>query len=263
MLITTTSDGPSIEEAPLHRIGIRWSGECRDLFQVMFHKEMIFVGFPYQPDEPGLVARVTVPPGESHTFDLTSTADATTQSVKYSHPIDGNAHFSQTGRAITTVYNQAQRLDISAGHIFSVFFSGLTMFRKCRNKRPYVQFVFDSATPIEPLYCSGYWLKLGTDIRASSLGNPMQLDSNGDRTQALAIAPPIDSPFNGWILAISARRGPATLSAEPEKFRLGFIGGFAENLNNTSESSSFIAMQYPPGGDISELCLVDYARPAR
>jgi hypothetical protein len=222
---------------------------------------MIFVNFPYQPDEPGLVARVTLPPGTRHTFDLTTTADATTQSVKYSHPIDGNTHFSQTGKVITTVYNQASRLDTSIGHFFSVFFSGLAMFRECRNKKPYVQFVFDSTASIDPLYCSGYWLKLGSDVRVSSLGNPIQLDSDGRSTQALAIAPPVDSPFKGWILAISASSGPASLSAGPGKFRLDFIGGFEENLGNASEPSSFLAMQYPPGGDISELRLVDHIRP--
>lgn len=220
MLVLATPGGPPIEEAPLHRIGIRWAGECRDLFQILFHNGMIFVGFPYQPDAPGLVAKVTVQAGNSHTFDLTDTADATTKSVKYSHPVDGNAHFSQTGKVVTAIYNQARGLDTSVGHFFSVFFSGLSMFRRCRYKKPYIQFAFDSSTPVDPLYCSGYWLKLGTDIHASSLGNPIQLDPNDSSTRALAIAPPPDSPFSGWILAISARRGPTAMSVEPGNFAL-------------------------------------------
>jgi hypothetical protein len=262
VLVTSTPGGPPIEESPLHRIGTRWKGECRDLFQVQFHKEMLFISFPYQPDEPGLVARVELPPGTSHTFELTDTADATTQRVKYSHPIDGNAHFSQTGKARTTVYNQACRLDGSVGHFFSIDISGITMFRKCRSKVPSVQFTFDSANPVDPLHCAGYWLQLSTDIRLGTVGNPIYMDPDGRSTQALAIAPPIGSPLSGWILAISARRGPAALIVEPGQFRLGFVGGFAANLNNISESSSFLAMQYPPGGDISELRLIDYVCPS-
>ena len=166
MLITATACGPGIAQSSRHRIGVRWTGECRDLFQVLFHNEMIFVNFPYQPDEPGLIAQVELPPGNSHTFSLTDTADATTRKVKYSHPIDGNTHFSQTGRARTTVYNQASRLDTSVGHFFSVILSGVTLFRKCRSSAPSVQFSFDTTDSVDPLYCAGYWLQMSRPAKS-------------------------------------------------------------------------------------------------
>ena len=260
MLVTSTPGGPAVAESSRHRVGVRWSGECRDLFQVLFHRNMIFVNFPYQPDEPGLIARVELPPGKSHAFKLTDTADATTQKVKYSHPIDGNSHFSQTGKVRTTVYNQACRLDTSAGHFFSVDFSGITLFRKCRSSVPSVQVNFDTTNAVDPLHCAGYWLKLPPDIHPTSIGNPIYWEANGRTTQALAIAPPVDSSLSGWILGISARRGLDALAVEPGKFGLRFVGGFADNFGNVSEPSSFLAMQYPAETDISILRLIDYVR---
>lgn len=262
MLVTSTPGGPGIAQSSRHRIGVRWTEECRDLFQVLFHNEMIFVNFPYQPDEPGLIARVELPPGNSHTFNLTDTADATTQKVKYSHPIDGYSHFSQTGKVRTTVYNQACRLDMSVGHFFSVDFSGVTLFRKCRSRVPSVQFSFDTADPVDPLHCAGYWLQLSSAINLGAIGNPIYWDADGRTIQALAIAPPADSLFNGWILGISARRGLDDLAVEPGKFGLRFVGGFAENLYDAMEPSSFLAMQYPADTDISVLRLIDYVRSA-
>jgi hypothetical protein len=263
MLISSAPGGPPIEEARLHRIGVCWHDECRDLFQVIFHKEAIFIEFPYQPDEPGLIARVEVPRGNTHTVELKQTGYGTTHSQKYSHPMDGNAHLSKDGKSVTTVYNQGSRLDLSAGHFFSAFFSGFSFYRRCNNKPPSEQFVFDSADPVDPLYCAGYWLRLDGNVRASSIRNPIVIKpgDGGNNFQALAVAPPRGTRSDGWILAISARRGPDALLAEPGNFRLGFIGGFASNLGNPSEPSSFLAMQYPPGGDISDLHFTDYSRP--
>jgi hypothetical protein len=62
------------------------------------------------------------------------------------------------------------------------------------------------------------------------------------------------------ILGISARRGLEALAVEPGKSSLRFVGGFAENLSNASEPSSFLAMQYPAETDISMLRLIDYVR---
>lgn len=264
MFVSSAPGGPPIEEARLHRIGVGWHDESHDLFQVIFHKEMVFIEFPYQPDELGLIARVEVPVGNRHAIELKETGYGTTHTLKYNHPIDGNAHLSKTGKAVTTVYNQSSRLDTSAGHLFSAIFSGLSFYKKCKNKPPCVQFVFDSADPVDPLYCAGYWLKLPDNVRASSIGNPviMEADDSNNRVQALAVAPPERTCFDGWILAISARRGPDTLLAEPGNFRLGFIGGFAANMGNPSEPSSFLAMQYPAGDDISDLQFTDYLPPA-
>lgn len=262
MLVSATPDGPSIEEARLHRIGIRWRDECHNLFQIIFHKEMVFIEFPYQPDERGLIARVEVPSGKTHAFELKQKGYGTTHTLKYSHPIDGNAHLSKTGKSVTTVFNQSSRLDASVGHFFSAIFSGLSFYQECKNKPPAIQFAF-GAGPVDPLYCAGYWLRLAGDIRANSIGNPITIKpDNNSNIQALAVAPPKGSCFDGWILAISARRGPNELLAEPGTFRLRFIGGFAENLGNRSEPSSFLAMQYPPGDDISDLQFTDYFPPA-
>lgn len=93
-MLLTAMPGPPIAQASHHRIGVSWQDECRDLFQVQFHRSGIFVHFCYQPDTPGIMNRVELQPGRTHTFEVTHSADATTRKVKYDHPVDGKAHFS-------------------------------------------------------------------------------------------------------------------------------------------------------------------------
>jgi hypothetical protein len=256
--------GPPVIETARHRVGIRWRSECRDLFQVQFHGPRIFVHFPYQPDAPGILNRVEVPPGNTHNINVTDSADATTRHVKYSHPIDGHAHFSQDGQIITTIRNQAQPLDRSIGHLFSVDVSGISLFRKCSNKVPSLiastQFLFDNEYPPDPLHCAGFWFKL-EECSPEGMTNPVIVDLGNEQRQGIAIAPPKNSSLHGWVLIIFPRYGPEELAAEPDKFRLVFVGGFAANLHHISEPSSFLTMQYP-ADNVSVLRIVDYAGPS-
>ena len=261
-MLLTSMPGPAIAEAARHRIGIRWRNECRDLLQVQFHGPRIFIHFPYQPDAPGILNRVEVPPGSTHNINVTDTADGTTRHVKYSHPIDGRAHFSQDGQIVTTIRNQAQPLNRSVGHIFSVDIAGISLFRKCSNKVPpgtsSSQFVFNGKHPPDPLHCAGFWFKL-EEGNPEGMTNPVIVDLASGRRQGIAIAPPQNSPLHGRVLVIFPRNGPEGLAAEPGEFRLIFVGGFAVDLQDTSASSSYLTMQYPTG-DISALRLVDYPR---
>ena len=258
-MLLTSMPGPAIAEATRHRIGIRWRNDCRDLFQLQFHGPRIFIHFPYQPDAPGFLNRVEVPPGRTHNI-VTDTTDGTTRRIKYSHPIDGQAHFSQDGQIVTTIRNQAQPLDQSIGHLFSVDVAGISLFRKCGNKVPpgtaSAQFAFNSEHPPDPLHCAGFWFKL-EEGNPEGMTNPVMVDLASGQQQGVAIAPPRNSPLHGWVLVIFPRNGPEGLAAEPGEFRLTFVGGFAVDLQDTNVSSSFLAMQYP-AGDISALRLVDY-----
>ena len=255
--------GPPVAEAVRHRIGIQWRNECRDLFQVQFQGVSIFVHFPYQPDAPGLLKRVEMPPGDSHTFNTTDTADGTTRRIKYSHPIDGRAHFSQDGQIVTTVRNQSDPLDRSAGHFFSVDIAGIPLFRRCGNKVPKgtsaAVFSYEGGNPPDPLHCAGYWIKLNAD-NVAGITNSVTADmTDGSRQMGMVIAPPRNSPLHPGFLIIFPRPAPEGLAVEPGEFRLFFTGGFATNLHDVNSSSSFLAMQYP-AGDILELRLVDYPK---
>jgi hypothetical protein len=79
MRITSTPGGPPIAETAKHRIGIRWRFGCRDIFQIQFSGSSIFIHFPYQPNTPGVVSRRELPPGHTHTFEVTDTASAMTE----------------------------------------------------------------------------------------------------------------------------------------------------------------------------------------
>lgn len=86
--------------------------------------------------------------------------DATTRKVKYDHPVDGQAHFSQDGRIVTSIRNQAERLDGSTGHIFSLDIAGIRLFRKCTKRTTArtasAQITF-SLEPFDPLHVAGFW----------------------------------------------------------------------------------------------------------
>jgi hypothetical protein len=252
--------GPRIAQAPRHRISISWPNECRDLFQIQFHKTSIFVHFRYQPHASGVMNRIELPPGRSHTFEVTDSADATTRKVKYSHPVDGKAHFSQDGGIVTTIRNQAERLDISAGHIFSLDLAGIALFQECNESTSggtaSAHIRYESSPP-DPLHCAGFWLMLEPGSIPGDITNPVMLGMKDGEKQGLAIAPPAGSPLHGGVLVLLPRSAPPELAVEPGNFRLMFTGGLAEGLADSSVPSSFLALQYPVH-DISTLRLVDF-----
>lgn len=263
MLVTSTSGGPPVQELPNHRISINWRSGCRDLFQIQFAKQGIFIHFRYQPDAPGFLARAEVPPGRSHTVNFGPVAHATTHKVKYSHPLDGRAHFSQTGKLVTRIWNQAEPLNSSIGHFFSLEIAGIGRFRKCAESKKIglngVRFSFDSDAPTDPVHFHGYWLKTETGDFPAGLGNPLTLDLADGPKRAIAIAPPPSSPLYGGMVAIFTRSGPADMAVGEDDFRLMFTGGFANDLADRNVSSSFLAMQYP-AGDISTMPLDDFVQ---
>lgn len=259
-MLLTAMPGPPIAQASHHRIGVSWQDECRDLFQVQFHRSGIFVHFCYQPDAPGIMNRVELQPGRTHTFEVTHSAGATTRKVKYDHPVDGKAHFSQDGRIVTSVRNQAKRLDGSTGHIFSLDIAGIRLFRKCTKRTTArtasARFAF-SMEPFDPLHLAGFWYVLQPGSTTRDITNPVVVDLSTGRQQGLATAPPPGSPLDGGILVLFPRRAPADLAVGPGESRLMFTGGFAHSLADPSVTSSFLALQYPVA-DISSLRLADF-----
>ncbi|MGO9294314.1 MAG: hypothetical protein ACLP52_10650 [Streptosporangiaceae bacterium] len=262
-MLLTAAPGPPIAQASHHRIGVSWQDECRDLFQVQFHRSGIFVHFCYQPDAPGIMNRIELQPGRTHTFEVTHSADATTRKVKYDHPVDGQAHFSQDGRIVTSVRNQAERLEGSTGHIFSLDIAGIRLFRKCTTRTTArtasAQITF-SLEPFDPLHVAGFWFVLQPGSTAGDITNPVMVDLGTGRQQGLATAPPPGSQLDGGILVLFPRRATADLAVGPGEFRLIFTGGFAHGLADPSIASSFLALQYPLA-DISSLRLADFRPP--
>jgi hypothetical protein len=185
-----------------------------------------------------------------------------TKKVKYSHPLDGRAHFSQDGQIRTTVWNHAQRLDSTIGHFFSLDIAGASQFRNSKSSpstnTASCQFSFDTDAPVDPVHFAGYWLRGPSSYRPTELMNPFILRRNdGQFIPTLVIAPPSGSPLQGGLLAISARTGFDSMKIQDGRYYLIFTGGFAENLSDENEVSSFLALQYPVE-DVSALPSVDY-----
>src|SRR5690606_30533405 len=122
--------------------------EIAQLVQVGFHKSGIFVQFPYIGETAGLIGSVTAErTGENEaSFSFAKHGRVTPTLVKYSHPLDGNAHFSQDGKILTQVWRKSFPLT-QEGRVFELTASFPLQFKTVRRrtakaKRLYVPFVF-------------------------------------------------------------------------------------------------------------------------
>ena len=113
----------------------------------------IFAQCPYFPAKAGLVGRfdVVVGPEGTSRIGLGESGVTTSHVVKYSHPINGDAHFSQDGKVYSRVRRPSFRLDTGAGHLFEFHAFGLTSFDRIepggeRAKRLYLPFAVLNAT---------------------------------------------------------------------------------------------------------------------
>lgn len=103
----------------------------------------------------------------------------TSHKVKYSHHVDGNAHFSQDGRIRTTVRGRARGLRTAAGHIFSIDVQGLTQFAEFdtdeyygdRHGRGY--FELQGPEP-EAVHIVGRWALLPEVVRIEDAQNAIR-----------------------------------------------------------------------------------------
>src|SRR5437660_3360569 len=126
--------GP-IERRTNHRIAIRWRNGEAKICQVQIEDDGFFVHFPYHPDAPGIAARCVLPPRQAQvTVNLADSGYVTSYRVKYSHHVDGNCHFSQDGKVVTTVRNVGRSLTTTAGHVFTLYVQGLRHYAEPRSK---------------------------------------------------------------------------------------------------------------------------------
>ena len=98
-------------------------------FQIVFHKDgSFFISFPYFRHRTGLLSISSIPANGSREsqVNLEHGGRVTSHLVKYSHHVDGRAHFSQDGRIFTTIKRQSVALDKQDGHIFSLLIQGLS-----------------------------------------------------------------------------------------------------------------------------------------
>ncbi len=124
-----------------HRIifAIRLGHDRRKIFQAMFLRDgSVVVNFPYFRDSTGLLTQPNLPPGgpviDHLTIGKNDGSKCTSHRVKYTHHLDGEAHFSQDGKIYTAIRRKAVPLRQANGHLFTLRAQGLDNFKALSEK---------------------------------------------------------------------------------------------------------------------------------
>lgn len=91
--MTEGRDARPVPRAQRHLLLAELDGTLYKLFSVTFTRDGIFVNFPYHPDALGAVCRAPVEPTGAVAVNLDAVTSTTTHRIKYSHHVDGRAHF--------------------------------------------------------------------------------------------------------------------------------------------------------------------------
>lgn len=220
-------------------------------FQIVFHKDgSFFVSFPYFRHRTGILSASSIPANGSREsqVNLEYGGKVTSHLVKYSHHVDGRAHFSQDGKIFTSIKRQSIALDKQHGHIFSLLIQGLSALDPAKDelqstKRAAIEFAMEPPAAIKFV---GRWF----DVNAMRFSNPTPtigpvvpgFNPDGHRTDQIFTASPYANAHH--VLAISCIPMPA-LGPEPEIFL--FYGGFSsrEIMNDPTKEAGFLAFLYP------------------
>jgi hypothetical protein len=220
-------------------------------FQIVFHKDgSFFISFPYFRHRTGLLSISSIPGNGSRQsqVNLEHGGKVTSHLVKYSHHVDGRAHFSQDGKIFTAIKRQSIALDKQHGHLFSLMIQGLSALDLAKDelqstKRATIEFAIEPHAAIKFV---GRWFDV-SDMRFSNptltIGPVVPgLDPDGNRTDQIFTASPYANLRH--VLAISCVPILA-LGPEPEIFL--FYGGFSshETMTDPTQEGGFLAFVYP------------------
>jgi len=236
------------------------------IFQVIFRPDgSLFVTVPYFRHHEGILAAATIPANGQNTsqVDLRTGGKVTSHLVKYSHPPDGRAHFSQDGKISTVIRRQSIALDAYRGHVFSLVIQGYEGFKQADDgkdrapdsaKRANVVFPFDRSPEPDAVKFVGYWyhistLPLGGQIASVVGPNLSALNFEGKTQNGFLVGSPYGNA--GHVLYISCQQIPRL---SPDPALLHFYGGFdaREIMDDTGREAGFLAFLYP-ASDAEEL----------
>jgi hypothetical protein len=246
-----------------HILCIEWNGHGVKVARVQYHKEQLFLHLAYHPACSGALFNGEMEAGViTKTFDHTEIGWATTYHVKYSHPVEGDCHFSQTGKIYTRVRTPGACLDTGGGHIFTLLVEGLEHFTPVIPKdaaEAVTVCSFPQNRPPRHLHLIGRWLQ-PDDLRPGvPVQNPLgTIDDYGNRGHGIAVAPPDDSPFRGRLLLVQPSERPVDFSGSQSPFHATFLAGFTKVPH--SQAQRFIGLQYP-AINTADMPNIDYPGP--
>lgn len=182
-------------------------------------------------------------------------AKVTSSIIKYSHPIDGNAHFSQDGKVITSIKKQSVRLDSHEGHLFTIMLQGLSGNKpvksvrdshKAHKTRSVVNFDVPGDLTARSIKFVGWWehvskLRFGSE----KVGPKVFLPNKKGGRIGFALTPPPNYVLSDRTLILTCEtEQPITTSPDPI---FSFVGGFDEPhiVNDLTKDTSFMSFVYP------------------
>jgi hypothetical protein len=236
------------------------------LLQVIFSKKdgSLFVNFPYFMHSKGLVSLVTIrrnvlPPMN---VSLKPGGRVTSHRVKYSHHLDGKAHFSQTGLARSLVRKRSVPLTSAEGHLFTVKMHGIGDFepvdhqkekQPASEKRTAINFEAGRVES-EAVKIVGRWYSQKALLRRTIVSKyPGKVSGpyvtgitpEGKVYQVALLGPPIGTPTDEYILMLTCEGIPRENTSL--KSTLFFIGGFDHEtiVDDLRRETTFLVLSYP------------------
>ena len=233
----------------------------RKVFQVMFLRDgSVVVNFPYFRDSTGLLSQPTMPPGkpifEKFTIGKNDGSKCTSHRVKYTHHLDGEAHFSQDGKIRTEVRRVAVPLRQADGHLFTLRVQGLDRFSPLMEKIPEKtrrRYTIEFKAPDSfsgSLQFTGWVYRVSDIIGRMPVPPPIMgpslfiADAQHGKRQAVALGN-LREPEDDTVLVVSVNQtGRLFTNAESG---LIFMGGFDPPalVNDYSKPSSFLILRCP------------------
>jgi len=238
-------------------VSIEVGGVRHKIFQIIFQvgkdsgNTYLMINFPYFSESKGLLSRATFPANTKTcpSISLIPEGKVTSHLVKYSHPLDGNAHFSGDGKIYTVLRNKSRRLDVTHNHMFTIQIQNLNAFaikddeKKLTITKTDVDFKFIDQEP-PAIKFIGRWAKV-TDIKGTmNPGQPQpQFAFRDNGETGFILSPPEESLISDFVLLLSCK-GISSLDPN-RKSVFSFIGGFNEEVGNITKDATFLTCIYP------------------
>jgi hypothetical protein len=234
--------------AAKHRIAVQFGGKQVSMFQIQFGKEGLFVHFPYHPNATGIACLAEFPPSEARhaVVDFTNGGYVTSHKVRYSHHTDGETHFSQDRKVLTVVRNQGRPLTSAptwSSHIFTVYASGLERF--ATPKQGVAPAFRSEVNEHVTVRIVGLWSPFTV---SSKEVNPVRLERSGPTTEVLtgyACSPPAALETGTLVLPAFGQPHLGGSTSLADEFRLLFLGGFSQSVNDRTQRASALFLSYP------------------
>jgi hypothetical protein len=234
------------------------------LFQIVCANDgSIFVPFPYYSCSSAQLTERTLEGGLKYPSDVNVSGPLTTHHVKYTHHLDGEAHFSQDGKILTKIRRQANSLGVYQGHLFTIQLQGLSDFEqvKARDLTKKGRQLISVRLAVEPTSLKFVAHLYSAEEIVRRTFSPMQPGALADVGPWIPVIRD-DKAYTAALLAVGDRTAPSarilTLSLEeiPTVFAnqpsgFCFIGGFDAPATafDHNKDTSFLVLLSPPGSD--------------